>query len=461
MKKLLIGAVIIAAVGFFIGRTANQLAPVLTGYGAKCMCSSVFIGGRGEASILEHELGQFPLSIGSYSVNYQDSMATGSVLGLAQAVAVYREGFGCTLARDISPEELRKRGGITLPRPVVPDTLSWPLGTQLADTLFEGVDYEALHNAVHESFEENDPEHKRNTRAVVVAYKGQLIHEQYREGFDKDSPQIGWSMTKSVTNAIIGNLSLQGKIDVYGRAPVDEWADPEDPRSAITVDQLLRMSSGLDWVEDYATSSPATNMLYKSADMAKAAIQVPLKYEPNAVWYYSSGTTNILSYIAREELGNEYHLFPYKNIFNKLGMRTVVMETDVSGTYVGSSYMWACARDWARFGQLYLNDGLWYGERILPQGWVAYSVSPTAGAPMGEYGAQIWLNAGEEGNPSNRIYPDAPQDLYMFDGYEGQRVFVIPSYDLVIVRLGQNNSDAFDFNAFLKSMLTAFKPNPS
>ena len=182
---------------------------------------------------------------------------------------------------------------------------------------------------------------------------------------------------------MIGNLSLQGKIDVFNRAPIDEWADPEDPRSAITVDQLLRMSSGLDWVEDYTTSSPATDMLYKSADMAKAAIGVPLKHKPDEVWYYSSGTTNILSYIVRKKLDAEYHLFPYENIFNKLRMRTVVIEPDVSGTYVGSSYMWASARDWARFGQLYLNDGLWYNERILPPGWVAYSVSPTAGAPSG------------------------------------------------------------------------------
>ena len=179
-----------------------------------------------------------------------------------------------------------------------------------------------------------------------------------------------------------------------------------------------------------------------------------LDEEPDTDWYYSSGTSNILSRILRSELGDEYLQWPYREIFYKTGVRSVVFEVDASNAYVGSSYIWASPRDWARLGLLYLNDGVWNGERILPEGWVSYSHTPTPPSEMLQYGAAFWLNVGDKDDPSNRRLPDCPQDVYSMNGYEGQRVFIIPSRDMVVIRMGQTKKDDFDMNEFLSSILS-------
>jgi CubicO group peptidase (beta-lactamase class C family) len=283
-------------------------------------------------------------------------------------------------------------------------------------------------------------------------YDGKLIAEKYAEGFDKNSKQIGWSMTKSVTNALVGILVKQGKLKINEAAPVPAWKN--DARNKITLNDLMRMSSGLDWEENYSGPSDVTNMLFKKKDMGIYAASVPAKYEPGIKFYYSSGTTNIISRIVRETIGDEnYYRFPYEELFYKLGMQSMVLEPDAGGTFVGSSYSFATVRDFARFGLLYLNDGIWQGERILPDGWVKYSTTPVSGAKMGEYGAHFWLNAGESGNPSHRIYPDIPADLFWADGYEGQKVFIIPSKKLVVAKLGLSQGDFQDDNKFLADII--------
>ena len=192
---------------------------------------------------------------------------------------------------------------------------------------------------------------------------------------------LGWSMTKSVTNALIGILVKQGKLSLDQLAPVPEWSDPADPRHAITLDQLMRMSSGLEFSEDYADlTTGVTQMLYNTDDMGAYAAAAPLEAEPDGVWNYSSGTANIVSRIVRDTVGGsdeEYLTFPRRALFDPIGMTSAVMEPDASDTFVGSSYMYATARDWARFGLLFLQDGMWEGERILPEGWVDYSITPT------------------------------------------------------------------------------------
>ena len=239
-------------------------------------------------------------------------------------------------------------------------------------------------------------------------------------------------MAKSFTNALVGILVKQGNLDIYDPAPVAQWAAADDPRSAITTDHLLRMSSGLDWSENYATPSSATNMLFKDASMANTAASVGAAYLPDSVWYYSSGTTNILSEIIRKNVGEpDYWSFPYHKLFHKIGISTAVWEPDASGTFVGSSYLWMSPRDYARLGMLFLQDGAWEDERLLPEGWVDYSSAPTPAAPNGIYGAQFWRNGFDSYN-----FPDVPDDAYLANGYEGQRILIIPSKDLVIVRLG-------------------------
>ena len=219
----------------------------------------------------------------------------------------------------------------------------------------------------------------------------------------------------------------------------------------ITIDQLLNMESGLEWDEDYFNISDVTRMLYLNDDAVKVAIGKTLEFRPEENWEYSSGTTNILSWIIRKKTRSydEYLNFPYRELFYKIGMTSAQMEMDARGTYIGSSYCFATARDWAKFGLLYLQDGIWNGERILPEGWIKYSTTPVEKS-KGIYGAHFWLNH------NHAAYKDAPPDLFSANGFQGQRVFIIPSKDLVIVRLGLAGSSSFDFNEFLKNITSLF-----
>ncbi|UTW65710.1 serine hydrolase [bacterium SCSIO 12643] len=456
-SKVLAVLIIVLLAGFIY--FISNFGPIISGFGAKGVCSCVFVGNRTAESAIANELGAFPLSLGHFEVNMEDSSATGTVFGLARSKAIYRKGLGCTLIRERSEEEIRTElPGVDLKKPELSDTLDWPLGTRLPDSISSHVDLNALKKVIAQSFENTNPEVPAKTRGVLVVYDGQLVLEEYADEFDKNSAQLGWSMTKSVTNGLYGIMVKKGMLDIYQPAPVSEWQNADDPRSEITTDELLRMSSGLYWEEVYSNVSTATNMLYKYARMGDFAVSQDLQYEIGSKWYYSSGTTNILSKILREQVGEEkYYQFAQNELFSKLGVTTAVIEPDAGGTHVGSSYMWASARDWARLGLLYLNNGNWYGEQILPENWVNYTVQPTAHTDKGQYGAQWWLNAGEEGNEQNRLLPDVSTDMYMMDGYEGQRVFVVPSKKLVVVRLGQNKRGGFDHNWFLSSVMNCIK----
>ena len=319
------------------------------------------------------------------------------------------------------------------------------------------VEYERLNAALDRAFAEPDTDRLQNTKAVVVLYGDTLVAERYAPGISADTPLPGWSMAKSVTNALMGILVRAGKLSISQPAPVAAWQ--KDERQQITINDLLRMRSGLAWSETYFAVSDVTRMIFLSEDMSSGAVHQPLAHPPGTVWSYSSGTTNILSRIIREAVGEKrYPGFPYQALFAPLGMSSAVWETDLTGTLVGSSYLLATARDWAKFGQLYLNDGVWRGQRILPEGWVNYTTDPVKMAPQRQYGAHFWLNAGEEDNPSDRPFPDAPTDTYFAQGFDGQNVFIIPSYDLVVVRLGITKRGNFDQNQFLSDVLAAF-PN--
>jgi hypothetical protein len=355
----------------------------------------------------------------------------------------------------MSEEDFRKQPHHLAERPAVnTDTIAWPMGELVRDTVFAGIDYEQLNRTLTDAFAEPGPDKLRRTRAVVVVYDGQIIAEKYAPGFDKNTKQIGWSMTKSITNALVGILVKQGKLKVDEPAPIPSWKN--DNRNTITLSDLMHASSGLAWEENYGGPSGATNMLFKKKDMGLYAAESPLKLEPGKTFYYSSGTTNIISRIVRETVGDEnYYRFPYKELFYKTGMYNTILEPDAGGTFVGSSYSFAPARDWARFGLLYLQDGVWNGERILPEGWVKYTTTPAIGADRGQYGAQFWLNAGGAQNPSNRFYPDVPADLYWADGFEGQNVFILPSKKLVVVKLSLSQGDYLDDNTFLAGIIKA------
>jgi hypothetical protein len=444
-----------AAVVFYGIYYLSQALPIIAGYGAKNLCSCVFVAGRNPQEVIAQELGAALVNLGTYEVNMEDSSATGSVFGMSTRKAIYRKGLGCTLVSEISEEQLRAQKRNLLNKPLVKlDTITWPQGDKVIDSLYNA--YPKLNIVVNAAFEESDPGNPVNTRAVVIVQNGQIIAEKYAPSFSMTTPLIGWSMTKTVTNGMVGVLVKQGKLNVMEPAPVAEWND--DDRNKITLNNLMQASSGLKWEELYAGPSDATNMLFRKADAGGFAAQSKPEATPDTKWYYSSGTTNIISRIARHTIGDEdYYQFAYREIFHKIGAYSMVIEPDASGTFIGSSFSYATARDWARYGLLYLNDGIWNGERIFPEGWVKYSTTPAKAAPYGEYGAQIWLNAGSKDDVTQKRFMDAPNDMYLMDGFEGQHVIMIPSRNLVIVRLGLSQKKQFDTNDFVQEVLKAIE----
>jgi CubicO group peptidase (beta-lactamase class C family) len=253
-------------------------------------------------------------------------------------------------------------------------------------------------------------------------------------------------MTKSVLATLIGSEVLHGRIHLDDPAPVPGWSsDPE--LSLITWKDLLRMNSGLQWKEVYSWRSPATRMLYMEGDMFDFLRDRKAEFPRGTHWQYSSGTSNLISGLLRQVTGDDdiYHLLPFTAMAIPVGMNSFVMETDDSGTFVGSSYGHATARDWGRFGQLYLQNGIVNGQRLFPEDWVSFVTTPSTGAD-GKYGAHFWLNR-------DKHLPDVPEDMYYADGFMGQRVFIFPSNDLVVVRLGLSLHEQPDYNGMLKDIL--------
>lgn len=447
--------VVLAGLGV-AGAILLDLLPVLSGYTAKTLASGVFVSGRALESVRAEDLDPTAQKM-PWRVSHDDGSLTVSLFGLGARTARFEPGLGVTL---LPPGEAPAPFAFSPAAPAAQDPAQpWPLGGGENPDPLTTAQRAQLDTAVDWAFEEFAPGRPWNTRAVVVAHGGRLLAEQYAPGITRDTPLLGWSMSKSVVNALVGILVKRGALDIRQPAPVAEWAAPGDPRGGITLEHLLWMSSGLAFNEDYGDPyGDVLTMLFREPDCGTYAASRPLLHAPGTVWDYSSGTTNLICRILREQLDGEAAsslAFPRAALFAPLGMTSAVMEPDASGAFIGSSYTFATARDWARFGQLYLQDGEWNGERILPEGWVAYSTTPAPTSPRGHYGAQWWLNAGEAGNPDNRAFPDLPADLYYASGHEGQFVVVVPSRDAVIVRLGLTRDRAFDLGHFVGLVLQA------
>ena len=356
-----------------------------------------------------------------------------TLLGLGRSHAVYRRGFGCYLdhgraVADISlpdasepPPRLSEIAGPSLVAPVTP----------------------RLDAALDAAFAEPEQPPFRRTKAVVVLRDGRIVAERYAAGYGIDTPILGFSATKSVMSALAGILVGQGKLALDRPAPVAAWQGRGDPRHAITLDQLLRHTAGLALGSSLAASlnaarEPVNRMKFMEPDMAEYAESAGLATAPGSAWNYNDGNYIILSRLICDAAGGRatdmLHL-AQTELFEPLGMRHVTLEFDAAGNPEGSSQMLASARDWARFGMLYLDDGVVGGKRILPEGWVKYSASPTPNAWVG-YGAGFWTNQGDSYGAAYRIGHGWPRDAFFAKGTIGQYVIVIPSERLVIVRLG-------------------------
>ena len=447
MKKLfkIFGLLVVFAV-VYLGYTTYPKLDLISGFSAKSMASGHFIDHRSQEMIEKGDNDIEMITLAKNKIDENGKFATASVYGLKERKAIYREGLGATLINDdfdvSKPYEVPRRT-------IVKNNLPFPYGnSEPKDTVFANIDYAKLNAAVANAFDVKGDKNKR-TRSVIVIYKDKIIAEKYDTGFNKDSKILGWSMTKSITATMFGILQKQKKIDINKPAPIVEWAN--DERAKTTINDLLHMNSGLEWEEDYTKISDVTQMLFLDADMTKSQIDKPLVGKPNATWNYSSGTSNLLSGILRKQFKThqEYLDFWYTALIDKIGMSSMLVETDMAGNYVGSSYSWATTRDWAKFGLLYLHKGNWNGEQLFDENWAKYVATPTNGS-NGDYGGHFWLNAGG-------YYPDAPRDLYSANGYQGQRVFILPSHDLVIVRMGLSEEVKFDFNGFLKGIVGSLK----
>lgn len=411
----------------------------ITGFAAKNVCSGVFEAGRDPETVATQDNNFDPVNLSKYEVDHENQTVSATFFGLKKRTAQFNPGLGSTLLPKGSENKISFKEQPL--RSTLKNTNPYPFGNgKPIKFLFPEVNYSLLETALKNAFLEG---HK--TRAVIVLYRDHLIAEKYAEGFSKTTKFLGWSMTKSITSAIVGVLEKQGKVSLQQDHLFPEWE--KDERSKITLSNLLQMNSGLAWEEDYTKISDVTKMLFQAEDMGEVQLNKKLKGTCGETFIYSSGTTNLLSRFIRNQFTTqkEYLDFWYTELIDKIGMHSMMLEVDLTGNYVGSSYSWATTRDWAKFGLLYLKKGNWNGEQIINEDWVDYTVQPAKGSEE-QYGAHFWLNAGG-------IYPDVPRDLFSANGFQGQHIFVIPSKDLVVVRFGLIEHPDFDLNIFLKEII--------
>jgi CubicO group peptidase (beta-lactamase class C family) len=451
-KRIAIGisvlAVLVIALGvLFWWREAPGIR-VGTAVVSQTLCSGVFVSGLDPDRLYAEAVKPIPgqdllakrLKI-DVDRTAQEVRATWA--GLIDGRAVYKEGFGCRLVhRDDSTYAERWKGtaGST-------NKVSFADPTPSIEVAPPSPQLEA---ALDHAFAEQEKPPFRFVKAIAILHDGKLVAERYAPGYGAETPVLGYSLSKSVINALIGILVRQEKLSAEKPAPVAEWADASDPRHAITIEELMRMTSGLAIEESDSGLDPVSRMLFLESDMGGFAARSKLKAAPGTQWEYTSGNTLILSRIIRDAVGGHAEdvvEFARKELFGPLGITTATIEFDGAGTPVGSTEVLASARDWAKLGELYRNDGVVSGQRILPEGWVKYSATPTLNT---DYGAGFWTNSGGHRNAKIRIEAGMPEDTFYGSGNLGQRLVVIPSYGLVVVRLGLTHSDGFDMRGLLQ-----------
>jgi len=439
---------VVAAATIALASRAGTALRVATGLVSHTLCSDTFVAGRDPDRTVAETFGSMPilrrlLPAMRYRVDRERGEVRVSLLGLLESRAGYRPGLGCTLIAAGGPPPV---GAAPDLEPVVPR-----LGAIAGPAVVEPAD-EHLRQALDHAFADPPDGPARDTKAVVVLHHDRVVAERYAPGWDVDTPLLGWSMSKSVVNALVGVLGRQGRLSLAGPAPVPAWRDPGDPRHAITIEQLMRMTSGLA-LDETNSVNPSSRMLFVEPDMAAFAERAPLIAPPGTRYHYSSPSTLILSRIVRDAVGGrpeDVIRFAHRELFGPLGLRGVTMEFDAAGTPVGSSYVYATARDWARLGLLYTHDGVVGGQRILPEGWVDFSASWTPGSRDG-YGAGFFTNRGASEYGLLRVRGGMPPGSFFASGTQGQRIVIAPAEGLVVVRLGRSQDwETFDIRGLIR-----------
>lgn len=453
----------LAAGGALLAQGRAQNAPDDPAYslesraaiGAHHICSGLWVVGsvykRTPEEIVAQDIAPFKDFSWEKSFDYKVDAAARTVtvtsLGQPPRTAKFNGDQGCSIL---------PRGETTVhfkPTPVprnVPDpaTQAWPAGDADSNSpLPESVDTAAVNTALDWGMAQT----RHNTRAIVAVYKDKIIGERYAPGWTKDTPQISWSEGKSITAALVGILVRQGRLNVDEYAPVKEWHGANDPRGQIRVRDLLHMSSGLDFAnlglgpDAYTRANKHMRVYFDGLNVFDHAVNNPLEIPPNTQWRYRNSDPLTLGKIVREAVearGESYLTFPQRELFDRIGARHVILETDAWGNFIMTGFDYASARDWARFGLLHLHDGVWQGARILPEGWIRFVSTPAPADKSAGYGGLFWLNRGG-------AWKGVPEDAYMASGHMGQYTMVVPSRDLVVVRMGPSPGGSQDYMSHL------------
>ena len=427
-NKLIAGA-IVAAIAALLPVYFLWLRPamkVISGYSAQVMCLQHFVAGRSPDEVYQRELSDWtarPTTITEHKVKTSTFFH--------KEESIYSPSFGCIL-----------RGK---PQPSYAPLASQPMQRRINKEAQRIVDNYTSRKELY-------------TRAVLVAHKGVIIAEAYGDGASRTQPHQGWSMTKSLLHAVYG-IAIKDRL-INFRAPPDipEWRAEIKGRSTISLDDLFRMSSGLEFGEVYSPPSDVTKMLFTKINTGDFAAHKPMEEGPQKRWHYSSGTTNILSWLLAKRLAQENRdMTDYmrQKLFLPLGMTSMTVSPDYTLTPVASSFGFATAEDWLKLGQLYLQNGKWRGKQIVPRKWVKLAASPTKGS-NGRYGHHWWINDPEE--KFTPTYPDVPRSAYWAGGFNGQTMMVLPSHNMVVTRLGWTVDQKTDMNNLVAEVIAAIQP---
>ncbi|WP_157154957.1 serine hydrolase [Diaminobutyricimonas sp. LJ205] len=413
-----VAIVVLVLIAAFTGVYLWQ-QPILltgTGYAAHNACAVTVVAGRDDPAT---DLPPNPL-VPYLQVDGADDPTTASLIaGLARQRAWFTDGFGCTLADsrpDFGAASIIESGANAFtdaptppPNPALDEAIALAFGDELSSTAAEQL----------------------GTRAVVIVKDGELVAERYADGFDADTRQLGWSMSKSVASLLTGVLVDQGIVSLDDDHLRAEWTDQ---RADITIEQLLRMTSGLAWDETYDLGTPITRMLYLEPDMGAYVASLPLAHDPGAEQLYSSGSTTVLCAVLAERTGLGADL-PRQALLGPLGLSSAIFEPDAAGTPVCSSYLWATPRDWATIGQFALQNGQWNGEQLLPEDWMRQSLMITDVDRTDDPGFGMGWRTNTMPDGSLR-WPELPADTFYAAGHDGQKMLIVPSEQLVVVRMG-------------------------
>ncbi|HXV85367.1 MAG TPA: serine hydrolase [Gemmatimonadales bacterium] len=433
------------------GPTSPTLADSLAtwyalGLNAHHLCAGLWVVGRDyrrtPEAVIAEDVARFPAFRWKehfrYQVDQAARVATVTDPAVGSRSAKYTGDQGCSILPVAAKDVFFEPVAVT---PALPDAAAqeWPTGDRNAVQLPPQANAAAIQAALDWAFNDAGLRRPQYTRGIVAVYRGKIVAERYAPGFGPRTPQISWSMGKSIASTLIGVLVQDGVFTPDQPAPVPEWQGASDPRRAIRMRDLLRMSSGLDFdnfgldpEHSYNAANEHFRIYFDAIHTAAHSVHQPLRWEPGSVWRYRNSDPLTLMYLARravEAKGENFLTFPQRRLFDRIGARSMVLETDAWGNFIITGYDYGSTRDWARLGLLYLGNGMWQGERILPEGWAEFVATPAPGDPSKGYGGLFWLNQGG-------ALPRLPRDAYWAAGYMGQRTMIIPSRDLVVVRQG-------------------------